>query len=484
MVLDAWLTGGSHFSSTFIGGTWKPSRGEHLISIIDPNTESCFATVRESSEDDVADAVASARDALPLVSDLSVDERIRLLRALADELERRSESLADVITREIGMPVKYCASYQVHSAIGTVRESADALARVPFVERIGHSVVHREPIGVVAAIAPWNYPLLQTVSKIGPAFAAGCAIVLKPSEQASLDALILAEALTAAGFPDGAVNIVFGTGSHIGEALVRDADVRMVSLTGSTRAGRRVSQIASRNVKRVALELGGKSPAVVLSDADLPAAVAHTVRSVMVNTGQTCTALTRLLVPFQDLGTVERLVTEAMTSYRVGPSADPSSDVGPLANANQYQQVTSHQERALLDGAKLVHASDADELPDRGYFVPLHAHTVTDPRIRMAQEEIFGPMLTILPYVDEKHAVELANSTHYGLAAAVWSADEEHALEVATRIESGSVDINGAPFNSAAPFGGYKQSGNGRELGVHGILEFTETKSIQGQVRK
>lgn len=479
MVVEDWLAGDSHHRDTYIGGQWEPSRGEHLISVVDPSTETCFSTVQESSEDDVDRAVAAAKSALPTLAALTVEDRVRLLESLADELEKRADALAATITREMGMPVKYCADYQVRSSISTVRGSAASASQVPFEERIAHSHVRREPMGIVAAIVPWNYPLLQTVSKLAPAFAAGCPVVLKPSEQAPLDALILADALGAAGFPDGAVNLVFGTGPHIGEALVRHPDVRMVSLTGSTRAGRRVSQVAASTVKRVALELGGKSPAVILPDADLAAAVEHTVHSVVVNSGQTCTALTRLLVPFQELSTVEELVSATMDRYRVGLPTDPNSDAGPLANAHQHQQVVSHLERAPLDGAKPVYRSRDVQVDGGGFFVPLHAFTVTDPRIRLAQEEVFGPVLSILPYVDEADAIEMANGTPYGLAATVWSADEQHAMHVAAQIESGTVDINGAPFNSAAPFGGYKQSGNGRELGVHGILEFTETKSIQ-----
>ena len=348
-----------------------------------------------------------------------------------------------------------------------------------FTETIGHSQIRWDPVGVVAAIVPWNYPLLQTMSKVAPALAAGCPIVLKPSEMAPLDALILADAVEAAGLPPGAFNMVLGTGPHIGECLVRDPRVAMVSLTGSTRAGRRVSQLAATTVKRVSLELGGKSPAVVLEDADYAAAVAHTVDSVMVNTGQTCTALTRLLVPFQHLTDVENLVVDAMSAYLVGPAADPTSDVGPVANEHQLLRVIGHLERAPLDGARPIWSYPRAALPESGYFVAPTAFTVTEPAIALAQQEIFGPVLTIIPYVDEEDAITIANGTDYGLAATVWSSDEEHALAVATRIDSGTIDLNGAPFNSLAPFGGHKQSGYGRELGAHGIMEFTETKAIQ-----
>ncbi|MGY1846317.1 MULTISPECIES: aldehyde dehydrogenase family protein [unclassified Blastococcus] len=467
---------------TFIGGRWVGATGPELITVLDPSTEACIATIQESSDQDVDAAVAAATAALPVLSRMPVAERADLLQRLAAELERRSDRLAMAISQEMGMPLKQCVDHQVICAVDTVRATVLALAEMEFSERIGHSTVYRDPVGVVAAITPWNYPLLQTVSKLAPALAAGCPIVLKPSEVAPLDAFLLAEAVEAAGWPAGALNVVMGTGSDIGEYLVRHPGVAHVSLTGSTRAGRRVSQVASSSIKRVSLELGGKSPAVVLPDADLAAAVRHTVDSVMINSGQTCTALTRLLVPFQSMPDVEDLAVEAMAGYRVGPASDPSSDVGPLANANQRHKVNEHLERAPIDGARSMWSYPHGDLPDRGFFVPPTLYGVSDHRIAVAREEIFGPVLVVIPYVDESHAVEIANDTDYGLAATVWSADEERAHAVARRIDSGTVDLNGAPFNPFAPFGGRRQSGRGRELGVHGIAEFTELKAVQHRI--
>ncbi|PZG46298.1 aldehyde dehydrogenase family protein [Spongiactinospora gelatinilytica] len=468
-----------HRADTYIGGRWTESRGEDVIAVLDPSTGHCVATVRESAAEDVDAAVDAAAAARPALRSMEPAARAALLTRIADELEKRSADLAGLISREMGMPRRHCEGYQVRTAVTTLRNTAAALPEVEFTTRIGHSTVYREPVGVVAAITPWNFPLLQTVAKVGPALAAGCPVVLKPSEITPLDAFVLAEAVHAAGAPAGAFNLVLGNGMNVGEYLVGHPGTAMVSLTGSTRAGRRVARLAAPGVKRVALELGGKSASVVLPDGDLAAAAAGSVRTVMINSGQTCTALTRLLVPFQKLAEAETLVAEAMAAYRVGMPHDPDADVGPLASAGQQQRVNDHLERAPVDGARTIWAHPPDELPRTGFFTGPAAFTVTDPRIPLAQQEVFGPLLAVIPYVDETDAVDIANGTDYGLAAAVWSADEEHALAVAGRLEAGSVAVNGAPFNGLAPFGGYKQSGHGRELGAHGIAEFTELKSVQ-----
>ena len=463
----------------YLGGAWVPAQGRDVIPVIDPSTEQCVATVPECSTEDVDAAVQAAWKARSALRAMSVEERADMLLRLAGELERRSSDLADTISIEMGMPRRLSERYQVASAIEVLRTTAAALYEVTFRDRIGHSLVVREPVGVVAAITPWNYPLLQTISKLGPALAAGCPVVLKPSELAPLDAYLLCEAADTVGLPPGAINMVTGTGPHVGESLARHHGVSMVSLTGSTRAGRRVAQVAASSVKRVALELGGNSPAIVLDDADLATAVRHTVDSVMINSGQTCTATTRLLVPYQQLADAEALSAEAMAGYKIGAATDPEADVGPLANAPQLQRVREHIERASVEGARTVWAYPPERLPDKGFFVSPTAFVTPDPTIDIARSEVFGPVLSIIPYVDERDAITIANATDYGLAARVWSADEERALRIAESIDSGVVHINGAPFNVRAPFGGYKQSGYGRELGRYGIEEFTELKSIQ-----
>ncbi|MDF5751665.1 aldehyde dehydrogenase family protein [Spongiactinospora sp. TRM90649] len=468
-----------HRADTYIGGRWAESRGEDVIAVLDPSTGHCVATVRESAAEDVDAAVAAAEAARPELRAMGAQARAALLGRIADELEGRAALLAGLISREMGMPRKHCEAYQVRTAVTTLRNTATAVRQVEFTERIGGSSVRREPVGVVAAITPWNFPLLQTVAKIGPALAAGCPVVLKPSEITPLDAFVLAEAVHAAGAPPGAFNVVIGNGMNVGEYLVGHPGTAMVSLTGSTRAGRRVARLAAPAIKRVSLELGGKSASVVLPDGDLAAAIAGSVRTVVINSGQTCTALTRLLVPFQRLAETETLVAEAMAGYRVGMPDDPDADVGPLASAGQQHRVNDHLERAPVDGARTIWAYPSDGIPRTGFYAGPAAFAVSDPRIPLAQQEVFGPLLAVIPYVDEADAVEIANGTEYGLAAAVWSADEERALRVADLLEAGSVAVNGAPFNGLAPFGGYKRSGYGRELGVHGITEFTELKSVQ-----
>ncbi|TYB44153.1 aldehyde dehydrogenase family protein [Actinomadura chibensis] len=468
-----------HRADTYIDGEWVESNGEDVIAVIDPSTGQCVATVRESSTADMDRAVAAASRARTVLRGMPPGERAALLDRVADEIEARLGGLAELISSEMGMPRKHAPDYQVRTAIGTFRNTARAVADVEFAVETGGSTVLREPVGVVAAMTPWNFPLLQTAAKIGPALAAGCPVVLKPSEVAPLDAFVLAEAMAAAGAPPGAFNLVFGNGMHVGEYLARHPGTSMVSLTGSTRAGRRVAEVAAESVKRVTLELGGKSAAVALPGGDLAGAVEKSVRTVLINSGQTCTALSRLLVPFQSLPEAEELVAAAMAKYRVGLSDDPDADVGPLASANQRHRVTEHVERALVDGARTIWSHPDSDLPQTGYFASPAAFVVTDPRIALAQQEVFGPILAVIPYVDEDEAVAIANGTQYGLAGAVWGADDEHALRFAARMEAGSIQINGAPFDGMAPFGGYKQSGYGRELGAYGIAQFTELKAIQ-----
>jgi acyl-CoA reductase-like NAD-dependent aldehyde dehydrogenase len=340
--------------------------------------------------------------------------------------------------------------------------------------------VVREPVGVVGAITPWNYPLHQVAAKVAPALAAGCTVVLKPSEVAPLSAFILAEVIDRAGVPAGVFNLVTGAGQVAGEALAGHRGVDMVSFTGSTRAGRRVSELATASVKRVALELGGKSPNVILDDADLAHAVRDGVAKAFINSGQTCSALTRMIVPRGRLAEVERLAVEAAASYTPGDPLTPGTRLGPLAGAAQRERVRGYIRAGIDSGAKLL--CGGPEAPDgleRGYFVRPTVFSDVDPGSVIAQEEIFGPVLSIIAYDTESEAVEIANDTVYGLAAAVWSGDQERALVVARQLRAGQVEVNGGSFNPLAPFGGYKQSGNGRELGRFGLEEFLEVKSLQ-----
>jgi betaine-aldehyde dehydrogenase len=360
---------------------------------------------------------------------------------------------------------------------------AKMLADFKFEERVGNSIVLREPVGVVAAITPWNYPLHQIAAKVAPALAAGCTVVLKPSEVAPLNAFILAEVVHAAGLPKGAFNLVTGYGPVVGEALAKHLEVDMVSFTGSVRAGRRVSELASQTMKRVTLELGGKSASVILDDADLAAAVRGTVNACFLNSGQTCSALTRMLVPEGRHDEAARIAVETAKSFTLGDPFGESAKLGPLTSAAQRERVRGYIRKGIEEGAVLLCGGpDAPESLDKGYYVRPTIFGRVNPNATIAQEEIFGPVLAIIPYKDENDAVRIANDTQYGLAGAVWSTNEERAKGVARRLRTGQVEINGGAFNMLAPFGGVKQSGRGRELGRPGLEEYLEYKSLQLKV--
>jgi acyl-CoA reductase-like NAD-dependent aldehyde dehydrogenase len=354
------------------------------------------------------------------------------------------------------------------------------IEEVAWEEEIGNSRVLREPIGVLGAITPWNYPLNQIAAKVAPALAAGCTVVLKPSEVVPLNAFILAEVIEAAGLPAGAFNLVTGTGPVVGEAIAGHPGVDMVSFTGSTRAGRRVSELASATVKPVAMELGGKSPNVILDDADLSRAIPDGVAKCYLNSGQTCSALTRMLVPREKLAEAEELAKSAAEAYTPGDPFEDSTRLGPLVSDVQRERVRGYIEKGEAEGAKLLTGgATPPEGLDRGYFVRPTVFSEVTPEMTIAQEEIFGPVLVIQPYEDEDDAVRIANDTVYGLAGGVWSADADRAIAVAKRIRTGQIEINGGAFNPLAPFGGYKQSGHGRENGRLGIEELLVAKSLQ-----
>ena len=468
------------YDRLLLGGAWAPPESADRIDVVDPSTEEVIGHVPRGTAADVDRAVHAAREAFPTWSGRPLAERAAFLRALREGIRESSAELAEAITREMGAPIKMSTRIQVglpQMTLGAILDGDGA----PFADQeIGNSLVVREPIGVVGCITPWNYPLHQIVNKLGPALLAGCTVVLKPSEVAPFDAFLLGRLIEAAGIPAGVVNIVSGYGPEVGEAIAGHPDVDMVSFTGSTRAGRRVAQLASESVKRVALELGGKSPSVVLDDADLPRAVGATVKNCYLNSGQTCTALTRLLVPRGRLAEAEEVATQTATSMRAGDPLDEATQLGPHSSEAQRDRVRGYIARGLEEGARLVTggAAPPDDLP-RGFHVRATVFSDVDTRMTIAQEEIFGPVLSILPYEGEEDAVRIANDTRYGLAGAVWSADRDHAVSVARRLRTGQVDINGGAFNPAAPFGGYRQSGLGRELGRFGVEEFLEVKSLQ-----
>ncbi|TDD49594.1 aldehyde dehydrogenase family protein [Saccharopolyspora elongata] len=454
--------------------------GEARIEVLNPATEEVIGSVPAGTPSDVDAAVAAARAAFDGWAGTPLAERIAVARRISAGIAERRDEIAATVTAEMGSPIKFATQVHASVPVATSGGIADVLENgFAWTEEVGNSLIVREPIGVVAAITPWNYPLHQIVAKVVPALAVGCTVVLKPSEVAPLTAAIFAEIVADAGVPAGAFNLVHGTGPVVGEALAAHPGVDMVSFTGSTRAGRRVSEVAAQTVKRVALELGGKSANVVLDDADLAKAVKLGVAGCFPNGGQSCNALSRMLVPESRLAEAVELAVAAAAKYTVGDPTDDSTRIGPMVSEAQRDRVVDYIRKGIEEGAKLVAGGpERPEGLEKGFFVRPTVFAGVTPEMTIAQEEIFGPVLSILPYRDEDEAVRIANGTDYGLAGAVFGSDER-ALAVARRLRTGQVDVNGGRFNPNAPFGGYKQSGNGREFGRHGIEEFLETKSIQ-----
>ncbi len=464
----------------YLNGHWAAPRGNKFIDVINASTEEVMGRVPEGTPADVDAAVAAARAAFDGWAATPAAERAAFLQKIHEGLKARMEEIGRLIAGEVGMPLKLATMIQAGSPTATFGLYAKLLGSFAFEEKVGNSLILREPVGVVAAITPWNYPLHQIAAKVAAALAAGCTVVLKPSEVAPLNAFVLAEIIHAAGLPAGVFNLITGYGPVVGEAMAAHPDVDMVSFTGSTRAGKRVSELASATVKRVALELGGKSAAVVLDDADLAAAVKGTVNACFLNSGQTCSAHTRLLVPEGKYAEAAQIAVELAKGFSVGDPLGGSAKLGPLVSGLQRERVRGYIEKGIESGAELLcGGADAPEGLPKGYYVKPTIFGRVRPDAAIAQEEIFGPVLSIITYKDEDEAVRIANGTPYGLGGGVWSKDEEHAKRVAKRMRTGQVDINGGPFNLQAPFGGYKQSGNGRELGRFGLEEFLEYKSLQ-----
>jgi acyl-CoA reductase-like NAD-dependent aldehyde dehydrogenase len=464
----------------YAGGAWIESTAQNQIEVHEAGTGQVMALVADATELDIDRAVRAAADAQPAWSARSTAERVEYLEAISRGIGKRSEELARSITREVGTPIRHSRALQVGNPIQIIDGTAAALRKFGFQEEIGNVLALREPIGVVAAITPWNYPLQQVVAKVAPALGAGCTVVLKASEVAPLTAFTLAEIAHAVGLPAGVLNVLTGTGATAGEGLVSHPLVDMISFTGSTRAGRRVSQLASERVTPVTLELGGKSASVLLPDADIEKAAKFAVYNAFLNAGQTCTALTRLLVPQRDQEQAVAVAVETAQKLSLGDPLDEATRLGPLASQTQLERVRGFIAVGIAEGARL--AIGGVEPPPglgRGYFVAATVFADVRPEMAIAQEEIFGPVLSVLPYRDEAQALEIANGTRYGLAAAVWSTDQDRALAFAKRLRAGTVEVNGGAFNLSAPFGGVKQSGHGREFGRYGLEEFLVTKSLQ-----
>lgn len=462
----------------FVDGDWHAPEGGELIAVENPATAEPIGSAPRGGRAEVDLAVAAASRARPAWAATSPEERARALEALRDALGAREKELVDLTVAELGAPVTFARDVHVPLALGDLDAFAKDVRAFPFEERIGTSLVLREPAGVAGCVTPWNYPLHQMAAKVGAALAAGCTVVLKPAELTPLAAYALAEAARDAGLPPGVLNVVFGSGRVVGDALTRNPGVDVISFTGSTAVGTSVAGAAARDVRRCLLELGGKSASVALPDADLEAAIRWTVRSATVNSGQTCSACTRLVVPRAGYADAVAYAGELAAGLRVGDPLDPAVDLGPVVSARQRETVLGFVERAVAEGAT-VEPAGAGDLPERGHYVRPAVVSGTHPYAEIAQEEVFGPVLVVLAYDDEDEAAAIADSTRYGLSGAVWSADPGRATAFARRLRTGQVDVNGGRWNFSAPFGGYKQSGTGRELGPHGIADFCETKSLQ-----
>jgi len=471
----------SHELQFYIDGAWVVPSTPALLDIIDPSTEEAFAKVAMGDKADVDKAVAAARRAFTGFGVSSVAERLDLLKRIVDVYKKRSNDLALAISREMGAPRQFAAAAQVPAGLSHLEKIIEVLPDFEFRRAKGSNLVVREPIGVVGMITPWNWPLNQITGKVAPALAAGCTMVLKPSEVTPLDAIIFAEIMDEAGVPKGVFNLVNGDGPTVGRAIAAHPDIDMVSFTGSTRAGIQVAKTAADTVKRVHQELGGKSANILFPDVDLGVAVAKGVAGCFGNSGQTCTAPTRMLVPRDRHDEAAGHAKAAAEKFVVGPADAPETRLGPVANWLQYEKIQALIESGIAEGARLVAGGPGRPAGlNRGYHVRPTVFADVTPNMRIAREEIFGPVLSIIPYDTIEHAIELANDTVYGLASYIQAKDMEAARAAAAHMRTGGVYINYPVWDVGLPFGGYKQSGNGREFAEYGLEEFLELKAIAG----
>jgi len=465
----------------YIDGQWVDPVTPNPVDVINPATEEACGRISLGSEADVDKAVAAARRAAPEFAATTRDERIALLQAILDVFARRHDEVATAIMEEMGAPWGLAKHAQAASGPQHILAAKKALETFEFEERHGTTLVVKEPIGPCAMITPWNWPINQIAVKVAPALAAGCTMVLKPSEIAPFDAMLFAEILHEAGVPAGVFNLVNGDGPTVGSALSSHPDIAMVSFTGSTRAGIAVAQNAAPGIKRVAQELGGKSANIILDDADFEKAVSNGAEECFENTGQSCNAPTRMLVPRERMDEAAAVAKRVAQSTVVGLPEEKGTDIGPVVSEQQWNKIQGLIQQGIDEGAGL--AAGGTGRPDdlhRGFFVRPTVFSNVSNDMTIAREEIFGPVLSIIPYDDEQEAVRIANDTPYGLSGYVSSSNLDRARAIAAQLRTGMVHINGASLDAMAPFGGYKHSGNGREWGPHGIEEFLELKSVYG----
>lgn len=465
----------------YIDGKWVEPAGGTTSALIDPATEKVYATVAMGSAEDIDRAVKAARRAFTTYSRTTVEERIQLLQKIEKAFVKREREISEIVTQEVGMSISVSSGFLLDWCKLHTAETIEVLRKYAFSENLGTTTVYKEPIGVVGMITPWNFPIGQIFTKILPALATGCTMVLKPSQLTPLDGIIVAEILHEAGVPAGVFNLVNGDGQVVGDAISRHPDIDMVSFTGSTRAGIQIAKTAADSIKRVVNELGGKSANILLDDADFETAVENAVGNCFFLNGQACDAGTRLLVPRNRLEEVANIAAKAANSYVSGPPSDPSTTLGPVMNENQFKNVQKYIQSAIDEGARLVAGGvGRPDGIDAGYFVKPTVFSEVTPDMTIYREEIFGPVLSISAYEDLADAARMANDTVYGLAAHITGKDMDKVRQLARELRAGSVFVNSPDFDPKAPFGGYRQSGNGRECGEHGFTEFLEIKAVVG----
>ncbi len=465
----------------YIDGAWVPASGGRTLEVVNPATEEAYARIALGETADVDKAVAAAKRAFGRFAHASRKERVELLESVIAVYKKRYDDIAEAISDEMGAPMSFARQAQAAAGLGHLSEVLRVLRDYEFDEVVNETVVTREPVGVCGFITPWNWPLNQIACKVGPALAAGCTMVIKPSEVAPISGIVFTEVMHEAGVPAGIYNMVNGDGPTVGQALATHPDIDMVSFTGSTRAGIAVARAAADTVKRVAQELGGKSPNIILPDADIVRAVTHGTRQCFSNSGQSCNAPTRMLVPADRQEEAIAVAREVAAATVVGDPRAEGTTIGPVVSKVQFDRIQRLIEQGIAEGARLVAGGPGrPEHLNRGYYIRPTVFADVRNDMTIAREEIFGPVLSILPYRDEEEAIAIANDTVYGLSSYVTSGDLDHARAVARRIRAGMVHINGSTGDLAAPFGGYKQSGNGREWGRYGLEDFLEVKSMFG----
>ena len=468
------------YEKLYIDGNWVSANEKSMIEVINPTNEKIIGKVPVGTKKDVDDAVNAAKKAFKSWSKSNIEDRIKILNSLSEKIKEKTESLAQTITSEVGTPIEYSRMAMVGTPRVVTRSYSKILEKFEWEEEVRNSLIMKEPIGVCAFITPWNFPLHQIIGKVAPAIAAGCTMILKPSKEAPLNAFLLAEIIDEIGLPAGVFNLISGHGSDIGDYLANHPDIDMISFTGSTNAGINVSKAAANTIKRVTLELGGKSANVVLKDSDPQLVGKMAISGCFQNSGQTCSALTRLIIPKNMSEEICDIIVSRIERYTTGDPLDEKTKCGPMVSSKQQASVTKYIQTGIDEGATLLAGGiGMPEHLDSGFFVKPTVFTDVTREMTIWKEEIFGPVLVISTYESEEEALTLANDSIYGLSGAVWSNDKEKAIQFAKEMKTGQVSVNGGHFNVSAPFGGYKMSGNGRELGLHGLEEFLEIKSIQ-----